>query len=139
GRVGMEIDNGIVDRLGRELKAVGKLRRELQEARSIMVALLPEPMQGRVGEFLSGRSPFGAVVDPLVEQAYPPPYRIGEDKRGECPLCGTGSYAIPEGVRGHLLGRWHNNRCPIAAQIQALWEMEGRPIVREAASTGKSL
>src|SRR5690606_25671652 len=76
-----------------------------------------------------GAKRFDDLIDVLIDRADSaalPPSDWGE-RRALCPLCNRGSdspyvegYALPEGLRRHLMGRGNTHRCIVMETVSKL-------------------
>ncbi len=104
------------------------LREELYEARRAIIALMPEGVQAILQSYYSctsrqdGYRWEGEAADSIVALAEPitPEGPSLSSHRAYCPLCGQGSttpyesgFALPEGLRWHLLGRGQMRQCSV--------------------------
>ena len=105
-----------------------RLKNKLWTARQVIVHLMPEPARSILKSYSNCSSSQDVYRWPaeIAEQIIPlavelpGPAGWGPSSRGNCPLCGNGStqggadgFALPEGLRRHLIGWGRNTRCHV--------------------------
>lgn len=127
---------------------VRRLRENLRRARRAIITLLPDNIQELAETYrmistrLEAQTWEDALVDAVIGIAWP----IGAETqyagpRAYCPLCRRGSsgpyaegFALPGGLRKHLLGEGNAYPCEVLSQVIGLAEDHWRPQVAEAES-----
>jgi hypothetical protein len=107
-------------------KRIGELESELYQARHDIVDLMPREISRFLTSYYSCKSSKDYVnwqhdaVAHVISNAKPDPRISNPFDRAWCPLCKAGStdpyergLAYPEGLRRHLLGWGHGQRCPV--------------------------
>jgi len=112
------------------------LKDELEEARSMIIRLMPREIKDLFEEYIRFRSreeynkwQFDVVNQVITRANVIPEYKgsiLGD--RGFCPLCGEGSsdmylsgFSLPEGLRRHLIGWGHIiSRCSVMTAVFGL-------------------
>jgi hypothetical protein len=100
--------------------AIRRLKAELDEARSTILALMPEETQRLLESYPSCESRQQtyswqkSVAETIIESAMLPREQGSYfSDRAYCPLCGCGGFTIPEGLRRHLEGWGNMHKCDV--------------------------
>ena len=115
-------------------QTIKRLQDELLTARYVILHLMPQNFLNLLTSYYDCKSREDTyqwenmVAEKLLEYVEIIPYHpeYGRE-RAYCPLCGEGSdgpvekgYALPEGLRRHIVGEGNTKKCPVVEQVRHL-------------------
>jgi hypothetical protein len=125
---------------------IRRLEDDLYYARRAVVTLLPQPIRELVRAYRDVETGVQAdtweeeLVEAVIELAWPSAMETtSSDPRAYCPLCRAGSsepyvegFALPGGLRIHLLGERTARPCEVLTPVLQLARADWMPRVRES-------